>query len=68
MKVETLKMKRQLTPEEELIKRRGLRILARMIVRAHMDARGFDSDGRGDACAAEGPATDLPGKEGEHVG
>ena len=68
LRVETLKKKRQLTPEEEQIRKRGLRILARMIVRAHMDAQGIDGDGRGDACALEGPATDLPGKDGEHVG
>ncbi len=42
---------------------RGLRILARMIVRAQMDAQG---DG-GDGCAAEGPVTELRGKDGEHV-
>ena len=67
MKVEPLKKKRQLTPEQELIRKRGLRILARMIVRAHMDAQGIDGDGPDDGCAAEGPAADTPGKDGEHV-
>ena len=43
---------------------RGLRILARMIVRAHQDAQG---DG-GDGCATKGPETDVPGKDGKHVG
>ena len=68
MKVEALKKKRQLTPEEERIRKRGLRILARMIVRAHMEAQGIDAYGRGGECAGEGPATDLPGKDGEYVG
>ena len=57
-----MRKKRQLTPEEEQIRKRGLRILARMIVRAHMDAQG---DGGQDS---EETATDVPGKDGEHVG
>ena len=67
MKVRALKKKLQLTPEEERIRKGGLRILARMIVRAHMEAKAIDC---GELCgeyAAEDPATDLPGKDGEHV-
>ena len=45
---------------------RGLRILARMIVRAHQDAQGDGGDR--DGCVTEDPATDVPGKDGEHVG
>ena len=42
---------------------RGLRILARMIVRAHQDAQGD-----GGCQDSEETATDVPGKDGEHVG
>ena len=47
---------------------RGLRILARMIVRAHQDAQGDGDGGDGYGCVTEDPATDVPGKDGEHVG
>ena len=63
-----MKKKRQLTQEEEQIRLRGLRILARMIVRAHLDAQGIEGDSPGDGCADDGPAKHFPGVEGEHVG
>ena len=66
--MEDLKKKRQLTQEEEQIRLRGLRILARMIVRAHLHAQGIEGDRLGDGCTDDGPAKHVPGMEGEHVG
>ena len=63
-----MKKKRLLTHEEEQIRTRGLRILARMIVRAHMDAQGIDVYEGGGEGAPEDPAVDVPGKDGKHVG
>ena len=65
MKVRALKKKRRLTQEQEETRLRGLRILARMIVRAHLDSPAVSADGGGHG--PEGPARDLPGKDGEHV-
>ena len=63
--------KQRLTPEQNEIRLRGLRILARMIARAHLDAaaeaaaerQGEESDG------ADVPSQgDAPHKDGEYVG
>ena len=63
--------KQRLTPEQNDIRLRGLRILARMIARAHLDAvaeaavatHGDDADG------PDGPGQkDDPHKDGEYVG
>ena len=63
--------KQRLTPEQNDIRLRGLRILARMIARAHLDAvaeaavaaHGDDAHGPG------GPGQkDGPDKDGEYVG
>ena len=70
-KVSFLSKKQRLTPEQNEIRLRGLRILARMIARAHLDAvadaavvaHGDDADG------PDGPGQkDDPHKDGEHVG
>ena len=63
-----MKKKRQLTQEEEQIRLRGLRILARMIVRAHLDAQGIEGDRLGDGCTDDDSAKQVPGMGGEHVG
>ena len=63
----TLSKKQRLTREQEETRLRGLRILARMIVRAHLDGpvcKGLDSGGGQDTI---GPAREVPGKDGEHV-
>ena len=68
-KVATLSRKQKLTPEQEKIRLRGLRILARMIARAHLESQGvggmlagdFDGDG---PVALDG---DDPREDGEHV-
>ena len=66
-RVHFLSKKQRLTPEQNEIRLRGLRILARMIARAHLDsvaeAHGKEADnpdvpGRGDA----------PQQDGKHVG
>ena len=70
-KVHLLSKKQRLTPEQNEIRLRGLRILARMIARAHLDsvaeaaavAHGDDADGPG--VPGQG---DAPHKDGEHVG
>ena len=70
-KVSFLSEKQRLTPEQNDIRLRGLRILARMIARAHLDAvaeaavvaHGDGADG------SDGPGQkDDPHKEGEYVG
>ena len=63
-----LSKKRRPTPEQEEIRLRGLRILARMIVRAHLV--GLASEGResGGGHHDEGPERQVPGKDGGHVG
>ena len=60
--------KQRPTREQEEIRLHGLRILARMIVRAHLDGPGDDGHESG-GCGHhdEGPARDVPGKDGEHV-
>ena len=63
--------KQRLTPEQNDIRLRGLRILARMIACAHLDAvaeatvvaHGDDADGPGIPGQGDGPH-----KDGEHVG
>ena len=62
--------KRGLTPEQDEMRLRGLRILARMIVQAHLESvregpveEESGADGPGDAPNA-GPHP----KDGEHVG
>ena len=60
--------KQRLTREQEEIRLRGLRILARMIVRAHLD--GAADEGQRSSNGGhhtEGPGRDVPGKDGEHV-
>ena len=63
--------KRGLTPEQDEMRLRGLRILARMIVQAHLESvrgqpeseEGAGADGPGDA-----PNAGPHWKDGEHVG
>ena len=63
----------RLTKEQEATRRRGLRILARMIVRAHLASRIGDDAGRNPSGSGDGigrPAfTDgeIPRKEDERV-
>ena len=66
-KVATLSRKRKLTPEQEKTRLRGLRLLARMIARAHLEFQGADGvlAGNGDGPAA--PDGDDPREDGEHV-
>ena len=59
--------KQRLTPEQEDTRLRGLRILARMIVRAHLDGPVGEGHGRGGGHHTEGPGRGVPGKDGEHV-
>ena len=68
-KVATLSRKQKLTPEQEKIRLRGLRILARMIARAHLESQGvggvLGGDGDGDGpVALDG---EDPREDGEHV-
>ena len=63
-----MRKKQPLTQEEEQIRLRGLRILARMIVRAHLNAQGIEGDRLGDGCTDDVRAKHVPGMEGEHVG
>ena len=53
-KVATLSRKQKLTPEQEKIRLRGLRLLARMIARAHLESQGVGGVLAGD-CDGEGP-------------
>ena len=65
--------KQRLTPEQNDIRLRGLRILARMIARAHLDAvaeaavkvHGEDADGPGIPGQEQQSG---PHKDGEYVG
>ena len=59
--------KRRPTREQEEIRLRGLRILARMIVRAHLDGPVDEGQERGGGHHGEGPERQVPGKDGEHV-
>ena len=68
-KVRTLSRKQKLTPEQEKIRLRGLRLLARMIARAHLESQGVGGVLAGD-CDREGPVAldgDDPREDGEHV-
>ena len=68
-KVATLSRKQKLTPEQEKIRLRGLRILARMIARAHLESQGAGGMLAGDF-DGDGPAAldgDDPREDGEHV-
>ena len=68
-KVATLSRKRKLTPEQEKIRLRGLRLLARMIARAHLESQGHGGVLAGD-CDGGGPVAldgDDPREDGEHV-
>ena len=68
-KVATLSRKQKLTPEQEKIRLRGLRILARMIARAHLESQGEGGVLAGDF-DGDGPAVldgDDPREDGEHV-
>ena len=61
--------KQKLTPEQETIRLRGLRLLARMIALAHLESQGaggvLAGDGDGDGPAAlDG---EDPREDGEHV-
>ena len=61
--------KQKLTPEHEKIRLRGLRLLARMIARAHLVSQGVDGVLGGDF-DGDGPAAldgDDPREDGEHV-
>ncbi len=66
-KVAPLRKKQRLTREQEEIRLRGLRILARMIVRAHLDGTAGEGQESGGVQDTTGPASDVPGKDGEHV-
>ena len=63
----TLSKKQRLTREQEEIRLRGLRILARMIVRAHLDGSVGEGQESGGGRDTIGPAREVPGKDGEHV-
>ena len=66
-KVATLSRKQKLTPEQEKIRLRGLRLLARMIARAHLESQGEGGVLAGDG---DGPVAldgDDPREDGEHV-
>ena len=63
----TLSKKQRPTPEQDEIRLRGLRILARMIVRAHLDGTAGEGQESGSGQDTTGPARDVPGKDGEHV-
>ena len=68
-KVTTLSRKQKLTPEQEKIRLRGLRLLARMIARAHLESQGQGGVLARD-CDADGPVAldgDAPREDGEHV-
>ena len=63
--------KRGLTPEQDEMRLRGLRILARMIVQAHLESLNGKPVGE-EETGADGPG-DVPdggshSKDGEHVG
>ena len=61
--------KQKLTPEQEKIRLRGLRLLARMIARAHLESQGEGGVSAGD-CDGDGPVGldgDEPQEDGEHV-
>ena len=65
--------KHQLDQKQEEIRLRGLRVLARMIVLAHLDSQG-GGGGTGDDCRGDGPPAsagdipkDIPRKDGENV-
>ena len=63
--------KQRLTPEQNEIRLRGLRILARMIALAHLDSEAKDAaEAHGEE--ADGPDVpdqgDSPHKDGEYVG
>ena len=64
--------KQRLTPEQNEIRLRGLRILARMIALAHLDFRGERLRRRRTAMDADGPDVpdrgDAPHRDGKHVG
>ena len=68
-RVATLSRKQKLTPEQEKIRLRGLRLLARMIARAHLEAQGDGGVLAGD-CDGDGPVA-LDGdnylEDGENV-
>ena len=65
--LDALSRKRRLDRKQEEIRLRGLRILARMIVRAHLDSRGgggpMSEDGPGGDPSA--PGGDIHRKDGE---
>ena len=68
-KVATLSRKQKLTPEQEKIRLRGLRLLARMIARAHLESQGAGGVLAGD-CDGDGPVAldgEDPREDGEHV-
>ena len=61
--------KQKLTPEQEKIRLPGLRILARMIARAHLESQG-EGGMMSEAGDGDGPVAldgDDPLEEGEHV-
>jgi len=62
-----LSKKQRLTREQEEIRLRGLRILARMIVRAHMYGPVGEGQESGGGQDTLGPGREVQGKDGEHV-
>ena len=61
--------KQKVTPEQETIRLRGLRLLARMIARAHLESQGEGGVLAGDGYA-DGPVAldgEDPREDGEHV-
>ena len=61
--------KQKLTPEQERIRLRGLRLLARMIARAHLESQGEGGVLAGD-CDGNGPVAldgDNAMEDGENV-
>ena len=68
--VHSLSKKQRLTQEQDEIRLRGLRILARMIARAHLDSLAGGPVGQRDEGTPGGNADreDPPHKDGEYVG
>ena len=59
--------KQRLTPEQEKIRLRGLRLLARMIARAHLESQGAGGVLAGDGDVPVALDGEDPREDGEHV-
>ncbi len=68
MKARDLSRDPRLTKEQNALRLQGLRILARMIVRAHYRSL-IEQDASGDGSALGlAPHTDIAKREGDHAG